>query len=386
MTRFSRITRIAYACACTLLAACSGVIGNPGGNPPTSDAASSDGSVSDHATVDQITADRIAGDVRAGGDGNGNAIDSSTSNPARSTFYVSGRDIFDSCGNKFIARGVNHPTLYVDRAGAAVPEIAMTGANIVRIFWYAGNGVAITEAEPIIGKLEQAGMVSMLEMHDSTCAWDLDAIKAYWTSAAAVALIQRHQHAFWLNIANETSPPSAAAYLSKYTELIQAIRTAGIKVPLVLDGGNCGRDSAVLFSTGAALLAADPEHNLIFSWHFYDALSQAQITQVFQRSMTLDLPFIVGEYANKSPPGCGAALDYRFMISEAQRTGIGWLAWSWGDNSAASAWNTDCGEFDMTRTFAFSTLERWGLEVAVTDTNSIMKTAVRAKGLTGLCQ
>jgi mannan endo-1,4-beta-mannosidase len=68
-----------------------------------------------------------------------------------------------------------------------------------------------------------------------------------------------------------------------------------------------------------------------------------------------------------------------------QQLGIGWLAWSWGDDNASTAWNTDCSEFDMTRTFAFSTLERWGLEVAVTDANSIMKTAIRAKGLVAAC-
>jgi len=83
---------------------------------------------------------------------------------------------------------------------------------------------------------------------------------------------------------------------------------------------------------------------------------------------------------------CGPALDYLALIGEAQPRGIGWLAWSWGDNDAATWWNGDCSEFDMTRTFSYETLERWGREVAVSDANSIKNTSVRPASLTtGSC-
>jgi mannan endo-1,4-beta-mannosidase len=335
------------------------------------DSSNVDSSNVDSSNVDAANVDSSSADLRA--------------HTAGATFTVSGNQILDPCGQKFVARGINHPTLYVDRAGAAIPEIAKTGANVVRLFWFAGNGVAISEAEDAIKACADAGMVAMLEMHDSTCGWNLDTIQAYWTSAEAVALIKKYQRNFWLNIANETSPPNGGAYVSKYTTIVQAIRAAGIDVPLVIDAGGCGRDSNLLLDNGAALTAADPKHNLIFSWHFYDPLTKPQITAVLQKSIDKNLPFIVGEYANKEPPGCGAALDYKFMIGEAQRLGLGWLAWSWGDNDTNSWWNGDCNEFDMTRTFAFSTLERWGLEVAVSDGNSIQKTASLAHGLGGMC-
>lgn len=304
---------------------------------------------------------------------------------AAATFTVSGNQILDPCGQPFIARGINHPTIYVDRNGAALPEIKKTGANIVRIFWYAGNGVPITAAEPVIKAAADNGMVAILGMWDSTCGWNLDTIQSYWTSADAVALIQKYQRNFWLNIANEASPPDGATYLSKYSSIIQAVRGAGIHVPIVIDAGGCGRDSNVLLDNGAALTTADPEHDVIFDWHFYDALSHPAITAVLQKSIDNHLPFIIGEFADKSPPGCGAALDYTFLIAEAQRLGLGWLAWSWGDNDANTDWNSDCGEFDMTSTFAESTLRNWGLSVAVSDTNSIHNTASPAHGLGGTC-
>lgn len=60
------------------------------------------------------------------------------------TMLTSGLHLYDACGERVVLLGVNHPTLYVDRAGAAMSEIARTGANAVRIFWFATNGVAIT--------------------------------------------------------------------------------------------------------------------------------------------------------------------------------------------------------------------------------------------------
>jgi mannan endo-1,4-beta-mannosidase len=56
-----------------------------------------------------------------------------------------------------------------------------------------------------------------------------------------------------------------------------------------------------------------------------------------------------------------------------QEKEIGWLAWSWGPG------NSDCPQMDMTRTVAFDTLFDWGLEVAVTDPNSIKNTSVRPR-------
>jgi mannan endo-1,4-beta-mannosidase len=144
----------------------------------------------------------------------------------------------------------------------------------------------------------------------------------------------------------------------------------------------------VLLDRGPALLANDPEHNLVFSAHLYDALSRQQIADLMQKAVDLELPFIVGEFANRSPAnGCGANIDYLGIVAEAHARDIGWIAWSWGDDNDSSWWNGDCWEFDMTRTFAFDSLERWGKEVAVTDANSLANTAKRPASMrTGSCQ
>ncbi|HET6336233.1 MAG TPA: cellulase family glycosylhydrolase [Polyangiales bacterium] len=300
------------------------------------------------------------------------------------TWKATDGTLFDSCGEKVVLRGINHPTAYVDREGKALPEIAKTGANAVRLFWQVN--VKIAEAETAIAASIKNGMVPILELHDSTCKWNLDPIVSFWTSAQAVSLIQKYQSHLIINIANETSPPNANEFKSKYSSVVQQMRSAGIHVPLMIDGGNCGRDYNVLLSQGPALVEADPDHNLIFSAHLYDRMNAAGYAKVYTDAAAKKLTFIVGEFAHKTPPGCGAALDYTALITEADKNDIGWLAWSWGDNDPNTDWNSDCGEFDMATTFSFDTLRGWGKEVSVSLPASIENTSVRPKSLVmGAC-
>ncbi|MEY4581866.1 MAG: Mannan endo,4-beta-mannosidase [Pseudomonadota bacterium] len=327
----------------------------------------------------------------AGAGGASGAVAGAAGKPSMSgphdTYYVQDGTLYDACGEAVVLRGINHPTLYVDRDGKAMPEIAKTGANSVRLFWYATRNVAIGAAETAIKAALDNHMLPILEMHDSTCEWSLDKIVDYWTSAEALALIERHKAHLIINIANEPSAPNDAAFKTTYTSVVNTLRSAGIHVPLMIDGSNCGRDYDVLLSQGPALLAADPDHNLIFSGHLYDRLSADRLAGVYTSFKDAKLTFVVGEFANKSPPGCGAMLDYAALIGEAQKHATGWLAWSWGDDDANSIWNSDCAEFDMTSTFAFDSLQSWGKEVAVTLPDSITNTAKRPASLTtGQCR
>jgi mannan endo-1,4-beta-mannosidase len=325
------------------------------------------------------------GSAAAGRGGSG--ADAASGTTTHASYYVQDGALFDRCGEQVILRGINHPTLYVDRQGEALPEIAKTGANSVRLFWFASHGVDIGEAEAAISETIAQHMIPILEMHDSTCEWALDDIAAYWTSQDAVALIKRYEKQLIVNIANEPSAPDASTFRAKYSEVIKRMRAAGIHVPLMIDGSHCGRDYAPLLSQGPALLEADPDHNLIFSAHLYDPMSASELGDVMQKFVSAKLAFVVGEFANKQPPGCGAPLEYLGLIQQAQKHGIGWLAWSWGDDDASSAWNSDCDEFDMTSTFAFDSLEGWGKEVAVTDVASIKNTAKRSQSMmTGSCE
>lgn len=305
--------------------------------------------------------------------------------PAPAGYHVR-RFLHDRCGERVILRGVNHPTLYVDRAGDALPEIAKTGANAVRLFWAATHGIPISVAAPAVERSIANGLIPILELHDSSGIWALPPLVAYWTSAEARAFIARFAAHLIVNLANEATPPSPAEFTRGYAQAIRALRAAGITTPIMIDGGRLGRDYEVLLAEGPALLRADPAHNLIFSAHLYDPLSEPAIAAIFARSIALDLPFVVGEFANRQPPGCGAPLDYRAIIRQAHRHEIGWLAWSWGDDRRGHAWNEDCAEFDMADTFAADSLLGWGREVALSAPESLRNTARRPRSLdSGRC-
>jgi mannan endo-1,4-beta-mannosidase len=325
------------------------------------------------------------GGIAAAGGGWGTSGGSSAG--THTSYYVQDGALYDHCGEKVILRGINHPTLYVDREGAALPEIAKTGANSVRLFWFATHDIAITQAEAAISAAIEQQMIPILEMHDSTCEWSLHPIVSYWTSDEAVALIKRFEKHLIVNIANEASANSGNTFRSEYSAIIKTMREAGIHVPLMIDGSRCGRDYEILLAHGRALLDADPDHNLIFSAHLYDPMSSSQLSSVYEDFAEAKLTFVVGEFANKSPPGCGAALSYAALIEQAEEHGVGWLAWSWGNDDPGSAWNTDCEEFDMTRTFAYDSLDAWGEEVAVTHSASIKNTSKRPLSLvSGACR
>jgi len=324
----------------------------------------------------------IAGSGGAGGAGGaggtvtGGAGGSNTT-PKAPSYYVQGSKIYDACGEQIIMKGVNQLGQYVDERGLSMPEIAKTGANAVRIFWYpARTGVA--SMETAVKAALANHMVPIIEAHDSTCAWSMTGIQSAWTAATSVSMIKKYQTQIIVNIANEANAPSLSTYLSTYTSIIQAMRTAGIHVPLMIDSASsCGRNYQSLLSQGKALLAADPDHNLIFSAHLYDSMSAATYASVYKQFNDAGLAFMVGEFANRVPPGCGAAIDYKSLIGEAQKAGIGWLAWSWGDNTAGVNWNSDCGEFDMTDTFSYSTIKSgWAMEVLITDPNSVQKSTI----------
>ncbi|HEX5659563.1 MAG TPA: cellulase family glycosylhydrolase [Polyangiales bacterium] len=301
--------------------------------------------------------------------------------PKRSTYYVREGKLLDPCGEELVVRGVNHPTMYEDRAGKAMPEIAKTGANVVRLFWFGGHGIPITALEPALEAAVASGMVPMLELHDSTGRWQLEPIVAWWTEPAARALIERHEQHLIVNIANEATAPDDEAFVRDYTRAIASLRSAGIRVPLVIDAGKVGRDYEQVLRHGDALLAADPLHNVLVSAHLYDALPRSAYADLFARARTLQAPFIVGEFANREPPGCGAEIEYAALIDEAQRAGIGWLAWSWGDRYLPTVFNADCDQFDMTTRLTYESLFGWGREVAVTLPASIQNTAKRPYSL-----
>ncbi len=296
--------------------------------------------------------------------------------------YTQGSDLYAHCGEKVLLRGVNQMSVWTDASGSSFPAIASFGSNAIRIVYQQSGSASGLDA--LLTKAEANKMIPMPERHEWTGDFSgIGAAVAWWTQPAGVDVVKKHAKWTLLNIANEAGDNSVSddVFQTTYTSALMALRDAGITVPIVIDGSGWGQKVEQLLAVGPALLAADPQKNVIFSWHEYTGGSQenARITSNYEKSKELGSVLINGEFASGGVGGgCVENIPYQFLLSEAQRVGIGWFAWSW-DKS-----NSDCkvdgrSIFDMTTnlTSASGLVAGWASDVMRDDPNSIQNTSVR---------
>jgi mannan endo-1,4-beta-mannosidase len=290
--------------------------------------------------------------------------------------YVSGRFLYDKFGVKFIPYGINHMTFWTDLNGAlSCPEIAKTGANIIRLQWLT-TGTA-DQLDTAITNCRASKMVVMPELHDATGDWSkLSSLVDYWVRPDVVAVLQKHQEYLLINIGNEVGQTVADAdYISGYTTAATRMRAAGIHVPLVIDASGYGQNINGLQANGPTLTQNDPDHNLMFSihmwWPYMWGHTDQEVIDEMAESVNMNLPLIVGEFGNKWDDSTQGGIPYKTIIQYAYQDQIGYLPWSWGPGNNPQTF------LDMTTDQTYATLNGWGLEVAVTDPSSIKNIAVR---------
>jgi len=91
-----------------------------------------------------------------------------------------------------------------------------------------------------------------------------------------------------LNIANEagTDTVSQQNFAATYSRGIKKMRYAGIRVPLIVDAANWGRNESYLLTNGKEILAADPLHSIIFAWHILDSgITESRICTAIDQSI-----------------------------------------------------------------------------------------------------
>lgn len=318
----------------------------------------------------------------------------------RQTLYTSGRYLYDCRGDRVILRGVNKMSVWDagDPDGAiSFPEIRQTGANTVRIVWAIRTdlqpGASNTDPnrlDTLITNAQQHHLIPMIELHDATGNWSrLPDLLSYWTQPSILSIIQKHQAYLLINIGNEVGNDTVthAQFIAGYTAAIQAMRTAGIHTPLVIDAPDWGKNLAVLDATATALLAADPEQNLLFSVHLYWGIASRAdanfIRTHLQQSVALNYPLIIGEFsqfgafagAGNSVCSPKGEIDYATILEVCHQYEIGWYAWEWGPGNDFN--DPLCVVMDMTRDRRFVTLKPgWAEEVAISSPYSIKNTSV----------
>jgi hypothetical protein len=269
---------------------------------------------------------------------------------------VSGGHLYDAYGNEFLMRGINNPHIWFDPANqylaySALDDIAALGANAIRVVWE-------TSGEPellrrIVARVVELDMIPMVELHDvtgGTSNADLLRMADYYAEADIKAVLVEFEGYLLLNIANEWS---GSDFRAGYASAIARLRGAGLNHTLVIDGSGFGQDANSLFDNGQGLLADDPQANLVFSIHMYGNYSSGSvISSTLEQAAGSGMTFVVGEFGNQQ-----GGVDAGLLMSECERLGIGYLAWSWKGN------DSDLSYLDLASDWEGEQLTSWGTQV-----------------------
>lgn len=317
------------------------------------------------------------------------------------TIHVSGRYIIGPCGDTLLLKGVNYAPYNWGWSPneSRIAEIATTGANCVRLPWYVNtpDGTTPQATYNDLSKLDDIlalcighDMIPMLELHDLTCANDpaaLITLADWYVQPGVLALINTYHQDLIINVANEalfvgfTGDPTTAqaTFANTYTTIITNLRNAGITVPIMIDGPDCGTNLDVLADVGTGLELADPLGNLIFSahgyWYGFAGNDPVQMQLKVDHALDMGIPFIFGEVANLQDDAqmCQYTLDYASLLTICTAEQIGWLAWSWDHDG--------CPERQITTNGLASSLTTYGSDIVNNAAYGLMTNTIRSAHL-----
>ncbi|MET0424233.1 MAG: cellulase family glycosylhydrolase [Actinoplanes sp.] len=289
--------------------------------------------------------------------------------------HVSGTDIVEANGQKFVMRGINHAHTWYTNQTSSFANIKAKGANTVRVVLSGGRWTANGSADVanIISLCKQNKLICVLENHDTTgygedgAAYTLDQAVNYWIGLKSVLVGQEDYIS--INIGNEpignTNP---GQWTAATTAAIQKMRANGFQHLLMVDAPNWGQDWQYTMRDNAqTVLDADTQHNTVLSIHMYAVFNTAaSITSYLDYFKSRGWPLVIGEFGWQFASG---EVDDQTVMAAAVARDMGYLGWSW-------AGNTD-PILDMTNNFDPNSLTTWGQRI-FNGPNGIAATAKQA--------
>ena len=288
-------------------------------------------------------------------------------------FSVSGRNVLDTDGDAVTLRGVNKMSVFDDddpNGTGYFPQIAASGANTVRIVWAIKDDAGpttVSQLDNLITNCRNNKMLPMIELHDAT--GDLSKVPQmvdYWVRDDVREVIFKHSAHLLLNIANEAGDGDVTTqqWVDTYTTAVRRLRSANIRVPIVIDAPDFGKNLTVITQGASQLLAVDS--NLIFSFHPYwpqfGGADANFIETHFEAARQAGMALVLGELSEWGAfNGAGSIcqgngkVDYTSMAQKANAKGFGMYAWEWGPGNSFGG--ADCDKMDMTTNGNLNTLK-----------------------------
>ncbi|MEU1017293.1 cellulase family glycosylhydrolase [Streptomyces sp. NPDC005898] len=277
-------------------------------------------------------------------------------------FRIRDGRLLDATGRDFVMRGVNHAhTWYPDTTDKALKDIKAKGANTVRVVLGTGDQWArndTADVARVVSECKKNRLICVLEAHDTTgygeagAAVPLSRAVDYWLGVKD-ALVGQEKYVL-VNIGNEPYGNTGyAAWTDDTKKAVGRLRAAGLDHTLMVDAPNWGQDWAFTMRDNAAgVLAADPDHNILFDIHMYGVFdTPAEVSSYLNRFAAAKLPLVVGEFGDMHSDGNP---DEDAIMASAQSLGIGYLGWSWSGNGSGMEY------LDLVRDFDASRPTAWG--------------------------
>lgn len=290
------------------------------------------------------------------------------------TLRVSGRALLDTCGQPFVARGIENflwaGTDFGPTLEALVVEMAKTGANAVRLLPALDSfgSSAVTAVDKLISTATSHRMVVYLSVGVDKRSW--------FYQPAVRQMLEKHKKWLIIDLFQEATFDDRARWKRETLSAIREFRKAGYKLPVTMMANQGGRDLNVLLSDGDELVAADTAHNTILGWQaywgrkgFYMSHYGLSLSQALDRIAALDYPVQLGllRWADASDE-----LDYSALMAFAEEHSVGWLWWDFFLPP-----NT---ENSLSTNGTVASLSSFGRTVIQTDPNGIARTARKACG------
>ena len=248
-------------------------------------------------------------------------------------------------------RGINHAhTWFKGELKTAIPAIAATGANTVRIVLSNGhqwNKDSLESIKEIIELCKANKLIAVVEVHDGTGSNDagvLSGIVDYWIEMKD-ALIGNEAYVI-LNIANEWYGDwKVDEWAEAYINEIPRIRQAGIENLIMVDSAGWGQYPMSIAKKGKDVFEADPLKNTMFSIHMYGSAGGTE--KVIKRNLDnvrkQDLCVIVGEFGFDHSDG---DVKEMYIMEYCTEIGAGYLGWSWKGNGGGVEYLDIAKEWD----------------------------------------
>ncbi len=224
-----------------------------------------------------------------------------------------GKTLLDVSGSEIVMRGVN---LQSSNSPAGIAPIADIGSNVVRVLL--SEDTTTEELQASLDAIVANDMIAMLTLGSEklSCIEDdsffYQATNELWLNRWLPVLADaKYQAHLMINIANEWGPvniwnASSIGYdefIDTYKIAIRRFRSAGFKVPLVIDAAHCGEDyNAFLGGRGRELMAADEASNIVLSMHAFGSRwdGGSALSAAIEKLSFESLPMIITEFGDSN--------------------------------------------------------------------------------------